>query len=263
LGVITLLTDFGLKDGNVGVLKGVIWQIAPQVQIADLSHMVAPQNIFEAALVLLRSAPYFPERTIHVGVVDPGVGTERRPIAACLGSQYFVGPDNGMLTMLLERTERQGLPVTIVNLNRPEFWLPEVSYVFHGRDIFAPSAAHLAKGVSITDLGDPLIDPVRLTLHKPQRTELGWTGEVVHIDHFGNVSSNILTEHLGNPEKVRVLLCGETINGLVHTFGDRQPGEVVALYGSTGNLIVSLVNGSAAEWLGAKLGDPFDVIVGE
>lgn len=263
MSIITLLTDFGIKDGNVGVMKGVIWQIAPQVQIADLSHLVAPQNVPEAALILLRSAPYFPEGTVHIGVVDPGVGTQRRPIAARLGGLFFVGPDNGMLSMLLERTEHLGLPVTIVHLNRPAYWLPEVSHVFHGRDIFAPSAAHLANGTTLGDLGDIIDDPVRLPFNHPQRTEHGWQGEVVHIDHFGNVSSNIRTEHLGYPENVRVTLCGETIGGLVRTFGERQPGEVVALYGSTGNLIVSVVNGSAAEWLGAKLGDRVDALVGE
>lgn len=263
LGVITLLTDFGIKDGNVGVMKGVIWQIAPQVQIADLSHTVAPQNVSEAALILLRTAPYFPEGTVHVGVVDPGVGTQRRPIAARLGGQFFVGPDNGMLTMLLERTENLGLPVTFVHLNRPAYWLTEISHVFHGRDIFAPSAAHLANGVPLGDLGETIEDPVRLPLNLPQRTENGWQGEVIHIDHFGNVSSNIRIEHLGYPENVHVTLCGETIDGLVHTFGERQPGEVVALYGSTGNLIVSLVNGSAAEWLGAKLGDRVELRVGK
>ncbi|MBU4224345.1 MAG: SAM-dependent chlorinase/fluorinase, partial [Chloroflexi bacterium] len=175
--IISLMTDFGLKDGNVGVMKGVIWGICPQAQIADLSHTIQPQNVPEAALILFRSAPYFPKDTIHVVVVDPGVGTARRPIAAQIGSQRYVCPDNGVLTMILERAEQEGWPVEIVHLDKPQYWLKEISHVFHGRDIFAPSAAHLAGGLPLRDLGTPIHDPVKLALPKPQRTENGWRGE--------------------------------------------------------------------------------------
>ncbi len=253
--LITLTTDFGLKDGNVGVMKGVIWSIAPQARIADLSHLIAPQNIPEAALILLRSAPYFPDGTIHVVVVDPGVGTARRPMAARVGAQYYVGPDNGILTMWLERAESQGLAARFVHLNRPGYWLPEVSHVFHGRDIFAPAAAHLAAGVALEALGDPFADVVRLPLPRPQRTPHGWRGEIIHIDHFGNLAANIRQEHLPGRESVTVSLCGVKIDGMVHTFGERPQGDLVALWGSTGNLIVSVVNGSAARRLDAHLGD--------
>ena len=143
MSLITLLTDFGLKDGNVGVMKGVILGIAQDATIVDLSHHISPQNVHEAALILLRSVSYFPASTIHVVVVDPGVGTSRRPIAAQLGDQYFVGPDNGVITMLLDFTKKQGLTVKIFHLNQPQYWLAEVSNVFHGRDIFAPAAGHL------------------------------------------------------------------------------------------------------------------------
>jgi S-adenosylmethionine hydrolase len=255
LSYITLITDFGLKDGNVGVMKGVVWGIAPGVQIADLSHNISPQNIHEAALILLRSAPYFPTGTVHVVVVDPGVGTERRPIAAHLGDLYFVGPDNGVLTMLLEYAERSGWRVEIVHTNKPKYWLPQISHVFHGRDIFAPVAAHLASGVPLGDLGTIISDPVRLELPQPVKSDDGWDGEVIHIDHFGNISSNIRFEHLGKPPGVRVKICGEEIEGMVETFGERHPGELVALYGSTGNLIISVVNGNAAIKLEAKVGD--------
>lgn len=257
--MITLMTDFGLKDGNVGVMKGVIWRIAPGTQIADLSHQIGPQNIAEAALVLSRSAPYFPEGTIHVVVVDPGVGTARRPIAARLGDQFYVGPDNGSLTLWLEQAESAGQPVQIVVLDKPQYWLAQVSHVFHGRDIFAPSAAHLANGMALDDFGSPIDNPLRLSLPRPTRTARGLRGEVIHIDHFGNVSTNIGSAHLGQAEVSLVRLAGVEIHGLVRTFGERPPGELVALYGSTGSLIVSVVNGSAAQQLGINVGEPVEV----
>jgi hypothetical protein len=256
------MTDFGIKDGNVGVMKGVILGMAPNAQIVDLSHTISPQNVGEAALVLARSAPYFPAGSIHVVVVDPGVGTERRHIAARLGEQNYVCPDNGILTPLLERAETEGWHVEIVHTNKPEFWLPKVSHVFHGRDIFSPLAAHLANGVPLQVLGTPIHDPVRLSLPRPQRTASGWRGEVIHIDHFGNISTNVRIEHLGElPPGIEVHLCGVKIQGMVRTFGEKPHGELVALYGSTGNLIVSVVNGNAAQRLNAKVGDSVEVLV--
>lgn len=263
MSTITLLTDFGLKDGNVGVMKGVIWKIAPLAQIADLSHLIGPQNVQEAALIVARSAPYFPSGTVHVAVVDPGVGTERRPLAAHLGNQFFVGPDNGVFTLVLERAEKEGAPVQCIHLDRPEFWLPQVSHVFHGRDIFAPAAAHLAMGVPIAELGTLIADPLRLKLQQPVRRGKTWKGELIHVDHFGNLSRNLRLEHLGPIQAATVRLCGREINGLVRTFGERSPGELVALFGSTGNLIVSVVNGSAAGELGAHIGDEVEVEVNE
>ena len=259
MSVITLTTDFGIKDGNVGVIKGVIWGIAPHAQIADLSHMISPQDIAEGGLILSRSAPYFPPGTVHVVVVDPGVGTERRPIAARLGEGYFVGPDNGLVTRLLEQVVREGLPVEFYHINRPQYWLSDVSHVFHGRDIFAPVAAHLANGVSLPQLGSQVADPFRLTLSQPERTSFGWRGEVIHIDHFGNIATNLRLEHLGRPAQVRVRLGNLEISGMVLTFGDRSPGELVSLYGSTGTLIVCVVNGNAAGRLGVRVGDPVEV----
>ena len=258
--ILTLTTDFGLKDGNVGVIKGVIWRIAPLAQIADLSHLISPQNIAEAALILARSAPYFPTGTIHVVVVDPGVGTSRRPVAAQLGEQFYVGPDNGALTLLLEQAESQGAPTTFVHLDRLEYWLPEISHVFHGRDIFAPVAGHLAAGAPLQEIGTPIYDPMRLSIPKPEQTPHGWQGQVIHIDHFGNISTNLLRQHLGPTTDVVVHLGGVRIQGLVNTFGERPPGSLIALFGSTGNLLVSLVNGSAALRLDARVGDPVEVI---
>jgi S-adenosylmethionine hydrolase len=258
--IITLMTDFGIKDGNVGVMKGVIWGIAPDAQIVDVSHHISAQDVLEGAFILGRSAPYFPPGAIHVGVVDPGVGTKRRPIAARLGAQFFVGPDNGLCTILIERAEQEGSPVAVYHLDNPAYWLPEVSNVFHGRDIFSPAAAHLARGVDLPALGTPIADPVRLELPAPQRQGAVWKGQVIHIDHFGNIATNIRREHLAEPGPLSVRLCGTEVLGLVRTFGDRQPGELVALYGSTGNLIVSVVNGDAAGRLRAKRGDPVEVV---
>ncbi len=265
MSFITLMTDFGIKDGNVGVMKGVIWGICPEAQIADLSHMIPAQNIGDAGVVLARSAPYFPKGTVHVVVVDPGVGTDRRPMAARVGDWFYVGPDNGVITLLLQRAEKEAWPCTFVKLDKPQYWLPTVSHVFHGRDIFSPVGAHLAKGVALTQVGTEFSDPVRLQLPEPVQTPAGWRGEIIYIDHFGNVASNIREENLGpalqKKENIVVRLRGLEIHGMVDTFGERGIGEVVALLGSTGNLIVSVVNGSAAAKLGTSVGDPIEAIL--
>ncbi|MFM8319558.1 MAG: S-adenosyl-l-methionine hydroxide adenosyltransferase family protein [Chloroflexota bacterium] len=261
--IITLTTDFGLKDGNVGVMKGVIGGIAPAAQLIDLSHLISAQNVAEAALIIHRAVPYFPAGAIHVVVVDPGVGTARRPLAARLGDQYYVGPDNGTLTRWLQRVEQEGASSAFVHLDRRQYWLPVVSHVFHGRDIFAPCAAHLAAGVALEALGTPVSDPLRLELPQPQRTPTGWLAQVIHADHFGNLSTNLYAEHLTGQTVASVRLGGERIDGLVDTFGQRPPGALVALFGSTGNLIVSVVNGSAAQRLDVRPGDAVEVTLAE
>jgi S-adenosylmethionine hydrolase len=253
MSLITLTTDFGLKDGNVGVMKGVILGIAPQVQIVDLSHLIQPQDILEAGLVLRRSAPYFPAETIHIVVVDPGVGTQRRPLAARIGNQFYVGPDNGTITLLVAYGQARNWEVGFVHLDRPHAWLEPVSHVFHGRDIFAPVAAHLANGVFFDELGTAISDPVMLSLPQPMPTSTGWVGEVIHIDHFGNISTNIGEQHVSSPD-VRVRIGGTVLDGLVRTFGDGKSGDLVALFGSTGSLIVSEVNGNAADRLHIRVG---------
>ena len=257
--VISLLTDFGLRDGNVGVMKGVIWNIAPNVQIADLSHTIEPQNIMAGILVLGRSTPYFPVGSIHIAVVDPGVGTTRRPIAARLGDQYFVGPDNGLFTRMLEKSEFEKKPVQIVHANNPKFWLKDISNVFHGRDIFSPVAAYIANGVPLTEIGEEIHDPIRFEIPKPVKKGKTWHGQIIHIDYFGNIATNIRREHLQDYKDVRVILAGTELCGMVKTFGERPVGDLIILYGSTGDLIVSVVNGSAAAKLGVKIGDPLEV----
>lgn len=261
--IISLTTDFSTRDGNVGVMKGVILGIAPDAKIVDISHAVEPQNIQAAAHILKRQVFYFPAGTVHVVVVDPGVGTQRRPIAAQVGPQRFVGPDNGVFSPLYERAEKENWEVKIVHLNNPEFWLDTISSIFHGRDIFSPVGAHWAAGTELESLGEVIDDPVRFETPIPERTENGVMGEVVYIDHFGNISTNIhKSDMMGLDEdlaKVKVRVSGFEIKGMVNTFGERPAGEIVALYSSTDYLIVSEVNGSAVKRLKTKLGDKFEV----
>lgn len=261
--VVTLTTDFGTNDYEAGVLKGVIWKIAPQVHIADLSHEIIPHQVIQAALVLWRAAPYFPPGTIHVAVVDPGVGTRRRAIAARIGSSYFVGPDNGLLSLLLDRAEENNQDIRIVSLDRSEYWLPEVSNVFHGRDIFAPVAAHLAMGVGLGDLGTPITDPVRLEISRPISTPRGYLGQVIYVDHFGNLTTNLHALHLRAAKEVNVRIKNMEIMGLVSTFGEKPAGTIVALLDSSGLLAISVVNGSAAQYLQAGVGEKIEIIIDE
>lgn len=259
--IITLTTDFGLRDGFVGVMKGVIYGICPQAQLVDISHDVAPQNVLEGAFVLARQTPYFPPGSVHVIVVDPGVGTARRPLAARVGEHYYVGPDNGVLTPILEKAEEASLPLEIIHLDKPEYWLKTVSYIFHGRDIFSPVAAHLAAGVPLEKVGTPVNDPQRLNLPRPVQAGNRWEGEVIHIDHFGNISSNIHRDHIGGQQVVQARVAGHTVPDWVNTFGEREPGALVSLYSSIDYAIISEVNGNAAVRLGIKIGDPFVVEV--
>jgi S-adenosylmethionine hydrolase len=258
--VITLLTDFGLRDGYPGVMKGVIWKIAPEVQIADISHSIKPQNIYQGALALARTAPFFPPGTIHVAVVDPGVGTTRRPIGLHLGEQYFIGPDNGLFTLVLERAENQGDAKKVVHLNHSEYWLTNVSRVFHGRDIFSPCAAHLARGIALEMMGTQITDPIRLSIPHPEANSGGgWRGQIIEIDTFGNLSTNIDQAQISPLGDIRVNIAGQEIDGLVSTFGDRPAGTLVALFGTSRDLVVSIVNGNAAQILNVSIGDVVEI----
>jgi S-adenosylmethionine hydrolase len=261
LRFITLLTDFGLQDGYPGIMKGVIWGIAPHVKIADITHTIRPQNVLEGAQVLGRAVPYFPPATIHIAVVDPGVGTRRRPIAAQLGDQYFVGPDNGLFTRLLERAREQDSIVQVVHLTQPRYWLADISNVFHGRDIFAPVGAHLANGVALADLGSPIADPLLLEIPRPQRTPQGWRGKVILVDNFGNLSTNIERTHLQGLTHIRVRIAGQEIVGLVNTFGDAPVGKLAAMLGEIGELTIAIPHGSAALELQAGVGTDVEVQV--
>lgn len=261
MSIISLTTDFGIRNGFVGVLKGVIYKIAPDVKIADISHMIAAQDIHEGAFALWRAYSFFPRNTVHVYVVDPGVGTKRRPLAARLGDQYFVGPDNGLLTPIIEDAERENTKMEFVELDNPKYFLPKVSRTFHGRDIFAPVAAHLANGVSLSELGRAFNDPVRLEMSHPEKTSRGFNAHVTVIDIFGNISTDLPASALQGRTDVLFRLRGAEVNGVIESYGHRSAGDLVALVDSEDFIEIAVVNGSAAQKLGAQVGDVVDVIV--
>lgn len=257
--IITLLTDFSTRDGYPAVMKGVILGIAPRVQIVDITHEVAPQDVREGAFTLARCTPWFPPGSVHVAVVDPGVGSTRRALAARLGEQLFVAPDNGLISLVYQQAVQNNAGVEMVQLDRPQFWLPQLSRSFHGRDVFAPVAAHLANGVALNELGSPLNDPVLLPIAEPVKTSTGWRGEVIHIDHFGNLACNLRRQHLAGLAQPVLQAAGRSAP-LAQTYADAQPGELTALLDSAGWLSLAVVNGSAAQWLGAKPGDAVELV---
>ena len=253
--IITLTTDFGYRDGFVGTVKGVILGIVPDVQLIDLTHSIAPQNIMEGAMVLWRAVPFFPPGTVHLAVVDPGVGTLRRPLAASIGDQYFVGPDNGLFTPLMEEAEKRGEDSIFINVNNPKYFLPKVSYTFHGRDIFGPIAAHLANGVKLEVIGDRIMDPVRIKMPKPEITTEGWIAHITVVDVFGNLTTDLPAKDVIDKGKVEFIFSGKTIHGLVESYGIKHPGDLIALVDSEDFIELAIVNGSAAQTLKAKVGD--------
>ena len=257
---ITLLTDFGYRDGYPGVMKGVIWSIAPDADIADISHSISPQNVMEGAIALGRTAKFFPPGTVHVAVVDPGVGTTRRPIATQIGEQFFVAPDNGVLSIVMDQAEEKNETIRVFHLDNPKYWLQEISNVFHGRDIFSPVGAYCSIGVPIEEMGTLIHDPVRLKIPRPESRGDGWVGEVVSIDYFGNLATNLKRQHLEHMGPVLVRVCDTEIHGMVRTFGERPVGDLIALYGTMNDLLISVVNGNAAAKLQAKIGDQVKVI---
>jgi hypothetical protein len=263
MSFVTLTTDFG---GDGGVMRGVIWKIAPEAKIADLTHHIPPQDIHMAAWSLEQSVYYYPENSVHIVVVDPGVGTARRPIAVKAGPQYFVGPDNGVFSLVYEHAEKMGWPLIIVHTNKPEYWLPEVSEIFHGRDIFSPVGAHLAHGVAIEDLGEVIDDPIRTHLPQPEVSTTEANGEVILLyTYLGNIITNIHRDLLPDGidfSTVAVQIGERTINGMKRTFGESETGTLISLFGSTGLLMFSVVNGSAVDLLKPQIGDKIKLIYG-
>lgn len=265
---IVLMTDFGNEDGYVGIMKGVIEGIAAGVKVIDLSHDLPAQSILAGALTLQRSVDYFPPESVFVCVVDPGVGTPRRSIAAKLGDKFYVGPDNGLITLWLEACELRDEAVEVVHIDQPRFWLPTLSNSFHGRDVYAPTGAHLASGVSLAALGTPMVDPICIEIPVPQPSNRGWIGHILHIDHFGNLATNIERKHLlafaenideGIPS-VRVRYGEYTIHGIQATFGNLPAGTLTAIIDSAGRLSLTVVNGNAQDYLKAEIGDAVRVI---
>jgi S-adenosylmethionine hydrolase len=251
--MITLTSDFGLKDPYVAEMKGVILTINPQATIIDITHDVEKFNIRMAAFMLASAASYFPEGTVHLAVVDPGVGTQRRAILIQTKKGFFVGPDNGILILA---AQNQGIE-HVYQLTNPTFMLPKISSTFHGRDIFAPAAAHLEKGVQPIEFGPEIKDPINPEFAKIKRRNNSLTGEVMHIDGFGNIISNINERDMVQHAKtVNVELQNITLK---LTFGkayaEAKPNEPILLIGSYGFMEIALNQGNAAEKFHAKAGD--------
>jgi S-adenosylmethionine hydrolase len=258
-GIITLTTDFGLADPYVGIMKGVILGIAPSARIVDLTHQIKAFEISEAGFVIWQSWRYFPRGTVHVVVVDPGVGTLRRPILAEAGGHYFLAPDNGVLSMIFEEA-----PHKVRAITAERYFLKPLSKTFHGRDVFAPVAARLLRGVSPARLGKLIRDYARLEFYKPVRSgKRIWTGAVMRVDRFGNMITNFRFSEFPTiatrPFLLRVGL--ETITRFASTFADCPPGELAVLEGSTGYLEIVMNQDSAARRLGCGPGSPVELTV--
>ena len=244
LPVITLLTDFGTADYFVGAIKGAILSVSPTVVIADITHEIPAQDIEAGAFMLLAAYETFPAATIHVAVVDPGVGSARRPIIVVANEQFFVGPDNGIFSYICDREPSH----RVFHVTAEKYLRSNPSSTFHGRDIFAPIAAALSIGVTPEELGPEINDQVRLpSLETPLR--------IIHIDRFGNCVTNIKREVFEGKVK-SVLINGKTINTLRNFYGEAVSGEeIFAIWGSAGLLEISVNGGSAAQVLSAKRGD--------
>jgi len=251
--LITLLTDFGARDAYVASLKGVILSLNPAANLVDLSHEVPPQDVKAGALILSAAAPYFPPGAIHLAVVDPGVGGQRRALAARCREQFWVGPDNGVFHLIFSRAPA----LTLVSLENPAYFRPRVSATFHGRDIFAPVAAHLSLGVDLDRFGPRITDPVSLNFPEPGFEPEAIRGEIISVDRFGNLVSNVpaadLTAWLGQA-RLHLRVGPLRLQGLARTYTDVAPGEFLALEGSHGFLEIACALDNAARRLQAGVG---------
>jgi S-adenosylmethionine hydrolase len=247
--LVTLSTDFGAASPYVAAMKGVLLGVNRDARLLDLSHSLPPQNIRHAAYFLAQAVPYFPDNTLHVCVVDPGVGSERAILYAEAGSQRLLAPDNGCLTEVLKVL---GGPTQIRRLTEQKFWRKSISSTFHGRDIFAPAAGHLSHGLNPAELGPEVTDMVQLELPQPRRGESWLEGEVAFVDDFGNLISNVPVEML--PSKFEVTVGDQNIRHYVRSYAEAKPGELIALISSDGHLEIALVNGNAAHKLRADSG---------
>jgi S-adenosylmethionine hydrolase len=252
--LITLTTDFGNADHFAGTMKGVILGIQPAAQIIDITHEVQPFEIPDGAFTIAQAYRYFPKGTIHVVVVDPGVGSTRRPLLAEMAGQFFIAPDNGVLSIIFAHGKSK-----VRHITNPRYFLHPVSRTFHGRDIFAPVAAHLASGIASARFGKVIDDYLRLTFHRPSQTgKNAWTGSVLKVDRFGNLITNLHLDDLPNLETrpFRLLAGRQPITRLALTFTECSPGELFVVVGSSGYLEVATNQGSAAEILSCGAGSP-------
>ena len=248
--IVALLTDFGTRDHYVGVMKGVVLGVCPKATLVDITHEIAPQDIVSGAVELAAAYPYFPPGTVFLVVVDPGVGSTRRGMAAECGGYRFVGPDNGVMSGAFST----GGDLRCVELRDTQYALPTMSRTFEGRDRFAPAAGWLARGTDLEAFGPRILDPVVLELPRPALVASGIEGEVVRVDRFGNLITNIDRETLeALPSRdVEVHIGGRRITCLVATYADAIPGEVCALFSSSGYIEIALNGGSAAAMLGVS-----------
>lgn len=255
--IVTLTTDFGLDDHFVGVMKGVILGICPQAQIVDISHAVAPFDIRDGAFTIAQAYRWFPPRTVHVVVVDPGVGTSRRPLYAEAGGQRFVAPDNGVLGMILDREKHKVRAITAAR-----FLPKDASATFHGRDIFAPVAAHLAKGLPPARAGKLIDDALMLANLAPLRTgKRTWQGRIQKIDRFGNLITNFHRDEFPDlAQRNCALAIGPHHVAVLAThYQQTSPGELFLIFGSGGYVEVSVAEGSAARVIGCEVGAPAEL----
>ena len=256
--IVTFLSDFGIQDWFVGVVHGTVLAIAPEAHVVDLNHTIPPGNIARGAFLLEAATADFPAGTVHLAVVDPGVGTARRALAVSARGQFHVGPDNGLLEWALSA------PDAIAHSLVEDRWFRSpVSRTFHGRDVFAPVAAPLAAGVPLGAFGPLVPDPVRLAIAHPAREGGALAGRVVFIDRFGNALTNLTARALAEAfgaaapdERFEVRLLDRTIRGLARSYGDAPVGTLVAILGSSGRLEIAQVGGDVAERLGIGEGDP-------
>lgn len=251
--IITLTTDFGTGSPYVAALKGVILSVNPHARIIDVSHAVRPQQVREGALVLETVVPYFPEESIHVAVIDPGVGTLRRIVYACIAGRHVIAPDNGLLSRLAARWP----PSKMVEIRESAYWRPHVSATFHGRDIMAPVAAHLSLGVPPEHLG-PTCDRL-VTLDWPEALQVAnrIEGEVVAVDSFGNLITNIARPSLADvptDDSVTIRCDEHETHGIFNTYADQPPMTLIALIGSSDQLELAIVNENARAMLGVSEG---------
>ncbi|MEP6708382.1 MAG: SAM-dependent chlorinase/fluorinase [Pyrinomonadaceae bacterium] len=255
--LITLLTDFGTADYFVGAMKGVILSINPKAQIVDLTHEIPPQDVPAAAFTLLAAYKEFPSQTIHVAVVDPGVGSARRPILTSCAGQFFVGPDNGLLSYVLEREGQ----ASVIHIQNEQYFRQPLSATFHGRDVFAPVAAALGTGIEPAEFGEEITDYARLESLAPSCLAKGaMRARIIHIDRFGNCVTNLTRAHVTDEaiaRGVRLIIKGEEITSFRHFFADESDGsdELFAIWGSAGFLEIVARNASAAQALKAKPGE--------
>lgn len=252
--IITLTTDYGTGDHLVGTVKGVILKIQPEAQVVDINHSVVPYDVLDGALAIGSAYSYFPAKTVHIVVVDPGVGTPRRPILVSAGNQYFIAPDNGVLSLIFERED----PFVVRHINAEHYFLRPVSPTFHGRDVFAPVAAWLTKNWQTEAFGEVVEEFTRFALPRPKIQGNVLTGAVLRVDNFGNLMTNIvlgdLPEAMRGPGTIKMTVAGKPVGKLVGTFADGPQGEPVALVGSAGFLEIAINRKSASKSLGAGRG---------